>query len=235
MNLDIGVHAVGVEEAESRVGCNPCDRDFSIGESDSALWGQTRKASVGGDPLLRETTQRTPSSAERRRDSDRPVAGAACAIGATEPAVPGAQSDPAKRLLELTAELGRLAGEIVEAAPVADGQGPDAKLVRGIIRARRRRAEVFGADLFADPVWDMMLDLLAAQLEGRPVSTSSLCIAAGVPGTTALRWIRQATARGLFVRIADPRDGRGVLVALSKDTADRMLKQLAAGGAAFAL
>jgi Winged helix DNA-binding domain len=136
-------------------------------------------------------------------------------------------ADPAQRLLNLTDELGRLAGEIAQGAKEKPAGGVDAGFIRGVIRARQRRSAAFGIDLFADPVWDMMLDLLAARLEGRPVSTSSLCIAAGVPGTTALRWIRQATERGLFVRVADPRDGRGVLVELSDDTAERLLGHLA--------
>jgi hypothetical protein len=166
--------------------------------------------------------------AEGRRDPNRPSA-AAAEDGRD------ASTDPAQRLVELAAELGRLSGEIAKGPSIAQRSKPDSKFVRAIIRARRRRSEAFGTDLFADPVWDMMLDLLASQLEGRPVSTSSLCIAAGVPGTTALRWIRQGTERGLFVRIADPRDGRGVLVALSKETAERMLELLAAGGPAAAL
>jgi hypothetical protein len=146
-----------------------------------------------------------------------------------------AAADPAQRLVQLTEELGRLAGEIAhvtKSAP-ATKDGPDARFIRGLIRARHRRVAAFGADLFADPVWDMMLDLLAARLEGRPVSTSSLCIAAGVPGTTALRWIRLLTQRGLFVRVADPRDGRGVLVQLSDDAAERLLAHLASSSRAL--
>lgn len=133
----------------------------------------------------------------------------------------------AQRLVELTKELGRLAGEIADTEAAAPAQALDFEFVRGLIRQRQRRSAEFGADLFADPVWDMMLDLLAARLEERAVRTSSLCIAAGVPGTTALRWIRELTERGLFVRVADPQDGRGVLIQLSDDTAERLLAHLA--------
>jgi DNA-binding MarR family transcriptional regulator len=79
----------------------------------------------------------------------------------------------------------------------------------------------------------MMLDLLAARLEGRGVRTSSLCIAAGVPGTTALRWIRELTERGLFVRVPDPLDRRGILIELSPDAAERMIGHLTAGAQGF--
>ena len=46
---------------------------------------------------------------------------------------------------------------------------------------------------------------------------SSLCIAAAVPPTTALRWIRQLTERGLLMRQADPEDGRRIFIALSEE------------------
>jgi DNA-binding transcriptional ArsR family regulator len=198
---------------------------------------RSRRLAVSGEPML----HRAPSSGaawtalprhslhapnrESGRASERP--GARRHGSVVDDTVRTA--DPAQRLLNLTDELGRLAGEIAQGAKGNPAGGIDARFVRGLIRARQRRAAAFGSDLFADPVWDMMLDLLAARLEGRPVSTSSLCIAAGVPGTTALRWLRQATERGLFVRVADPRDGRGVLVELSDEVAERLLAHLAAG------
>ncbi|WP_447952847.1 winged helix DNA-binding protein [Sphingopyxis chilensis] len=94
--------------------------------------------------------------------------------------------------------------------------------VRGYIRRRRERAELFPSDFFSDPVWDMMLDLYAAHLERQPVSVSSLCIAAAVPATTALRWIKTLTARGWFERARDERDGRRVYVSLSDDALSRL-------------
>jgi len=89
--------------------------------------------------------------------------------------------------------------------------------IRAMIRMRRLRDRFFDVDLFADPAWDMLLDLMAARLEGRQVAVSSLCIAAAVPPTTALRWIRTMTDRGLFIRHSDPRDGRRVFIDLADD------------------
>ncbi|WP_428678664.1 MarR family transcriptional regulator [Sphingopyxis sp.] len=91
-----------------------------------------------------------------------------------------------------------------------------AKAVRRMLRQRRMREQYFPADLFADPAWDMLLDLYAARLERQPVSVSSLCIAAAVPATTALRWIKTMTDAGLFLREADPLDGRRIFIALSE-------------------
>jgi len=109
----------------------------------------------------------------------------------------------------------------VKPAEAADKDEPgiDAAFVRAIIRARRMRDQYFRGGLFADPAWDMLLDLMAARLEENRVAVSSLCIAAAVPATTALRWIKALTDRGLFVRSADPQDGRRVYIELSDDAA----------------
>jgi len=74
----------------------------------------------------------------------------------------------------------------------------------------------------------MLLDLTAARLERRQVAVSSLCIAAAVPPTTALRWIKTLTDQGIFVRIADPSDGRRVFIELSEEAAGEMIAYLAA-------
>ena len=97
-----------------------------------------------------------------------------------------------------------------------------AKLVRRLIRKRRQRDQHFPSDLFADPAWDMMLDLYAAHYERREISVSSLCIAAAVPATTALRWIKTMVEDGRFVRVADPEDGRRIIVSLADDTRCRL-------------
>ena len=101
---------------------------------------------------------------------------------------------------------------------------PDPVFVRHIIRDRSRRAEAFGNDLFADPAWDMLLDLTAAREEHRRVSVSSLCIASGVPATTALRWIQQLVDAGLFERVRDESDKRRAFVALTDKAATAMAR-----------
>lgn len=102
--------------------------------------------------------------------------------------------------------------------------------LRALIRARRLRDHYFSGELFADPAWDMLLDLLLARLEQRPVAVSSLCIAAAVPPTTALRWIKRLTEEGIFVRIADPHDGRRIFIELSDAAAEGMAGYVQAVG-----
>ena len=105
--------------------------------------------------------------------------------------------------------------------PVSDAE-IDAPTIRTLIRARRLRDQYFDHELFADPAWDILLDLAAARLERAPVAVSSLCIAAAVPPTTALRWIKTLTEAGLLVRAADARDGRRVFIELSEAAAAGM-------------
>lgn len=100
--------------------------------------------------------------------------------------------------------------------------------VRALLQARRLRDRYLPPDLFADPAWDMMLDLMAARLAGKRVSVSSLCIAAAVPPTTALRWIGQLTERGIFVRSNDPDDARRVFITLSEEAAESIAAWFAA-------
>jgi DNA-binding MarR family transcriptional regulator len=105
---------------------------------------------------------------------------------------------------------------------------PDARLVRRIIRQRQQRARFFDAGLFADPAWDMLLDLTAARGEGARVSVTSLCIASGVPCTTALRWIGQMTESGLLRRIEDKSDRRRAFIDLTDKAADAVARYFAA-------
>jgi len=99
---------------------------------------------------------------------------------------------------------------------------PDPQLVRRIIRQRQQRARFFEGDIFADPAWDMLLDLTAARVEHARVSVTSLCIASGVPPTTALRWIGQLTDAGLLQRHEDETDRRRAFITLTEKASDAM-------------
>lgn len=76
------------------------------------------------------------------------------------------------------------------------------------MRALNERDRVFGDDMFFDPAWNMLLDLYVSEGHGALVSVSSLCIAAKVPATTALRWLAMLEKRALIVRRADAQDRR---------------------------
>jgi DNA-binding MarR family transcriptional regulator len=92
------------------------------------------------------------------------------------------------------------------------------------------RNRYFPEDLFADPAWDMLLDLLHAEIAQLRVPVSSLCIAAAVPATTALRWLKAMTQQGLFVRRADPHDARRVFVELAPKASEAMRRYFGEAG-----
>jgi hypothetical protein len=96
----------------------------------------------------------------------------------------------------------------------------EAAFARHLLWERRTRDRAFISNVFGEPAWDMMLDLFAAHEEGRSVSVSSICIAAAVPQTTALRWLAVLEAHGYVLRKNDPRDRRRVFVDLAPATAD---------------
>jgi hypothetical protein len=104
---------------------------------------------------------------------------------------------------------------------------PDSRTVRQVIANRQARARFFDSELFGDPAWDMLLDLTAAHGEGGQVSVTSLCIAAGVPATTALRWLTQMVETGIFVRVPDPVDKRRAFIALSEKAIGAMASYFA--------
>ena len=59
-----------------------------------------------------------------------------------------------------------------------------------IIKSRRDRQKFFGGWLFADPAWDILLELYAAHAERRSgVSAGQLSKIANVPLSTVERWL----------------------------------------------
>ncbi len=88
-------------------------------------------------------------------------------------------------------------------------------IAREVYAERRRRHRFLPADLFGEPTWDILIDLYVAYREERRVPTTSSCIGAHVPPTTALRWLRILESRGLVEREDDGRDGRRTFVRLT--------------------
>ncbi|MBB4631334.1 hypothetical protein [Sphingosinicella soli] len=135
----------------------------------------------------------------------------------------GMLSDEVSRIADQLARLAsRQDGAVLPDVAIHRSAAETARSIREIIRKRQARKQFFPAELFADPAWDIMLDLAAARLEGKQVSVSSLCIAAEVPTTTALRWIKGMTDAGMLARRNDPGDGRRSFIDLSDEAAEAM-------------
>ena len=60
----------------------------------------------------------------------------------------------------------------------------------------------------AGPGWIMLTELFIANVEDRKISVSGVCVSAGVPSTTGLRYLDMLAGRGLVVRAPDERDRR---------------------------
>jgi len=91
-----------------------------------------------------------------------------------------------QHMAALSADARRIADALEQLARTTDidpGVLVSPAMVRRLIRLRRDRDRHFPAEIFADPAWDMLLDLSAARMEGIDMPVSSLCVAAAVPTT----------------------------------------------------
>lgn len=195
------------------------------------------------DPVLAPILD---SEIELLVDADDAARAAALAIASARSAEPLRVADISGdasivRLRQLSDEVNRIATTLARlssapaVAPILPSPGPNggdvapiaAETVRSVIRARRLRNRFFSEDLFADPAWDMLLDLLQAEISQLRVPVSSLCMAASVPATTALRWLKAMVDQGMFLRRSDPHDGRRVFFELAPETSDKLRRYLA--------
>lgn len=143
----------------------------------------------------------------------------------------------ADQLAQLSSEVSRIAGTLARlsnkpAPAIWPVGGEDAlpvspEVVTSVIRARRLRARYFDEALFADPAWDIMLELLHAEIIHQRVSVSTLCSAAAVPATTALRWVKTMVQKGLLFREDDTHDARRVFIELAPETSTALRRYFA--------
>lgn len=136
------------------------------------------------------------------------------------------EADGSNYLIE-GAQQPELSGDTVrKPSPVA----PDPRLIDNMQKLRRMRGQFVDGDLFADPAWDILLELYGARIRHKQVSVTSLCIAAEVPTTTALRWISIMVERGILERRDDPDDKRRTYVYLAESVARQLSKYFAEAG-----
>lgn len=147
---------------------------------------------------------------------------------------------PTRRLRQMAAELNGLA-EILDKL-AKSGLSPESiervkdeaaqfneiahwsELARQLYAMRRLRDKVFDApNLFGEPSWDMLLDLFVAEIAEKSVAVTSLCLAAAIPSTTALRWISVLENENLVYREKDGSDRRKHYVRLSDEGLRKMV------------
>ena len=83
--------------------------------------------------------------------------------------------------------------------------------------ARRfNRRELFGEfDIFSDPAWDILLELYIADATGSQLYASVVGSEAGIPQSTALRWLAVLEKAGLLRRRHDMFDKRRQWIGLT--------------------
>lgn len=135
-------------------------------------------------------------------------------------------------LLELRSRIDKLLGPVMscDARPLSIGTLSKDNFalgtkVRRILKFRDTRSEVLGSDIFADPAWDMLLELFVCDLSQQRISVSAACFSGRVPPTTGLRWLKALESRGLVQRAQDPLDARRTFVSLT-DTAFTKMRLL---------
>ncbi|WP_293881604.1 hypothetical protein [Sphingomonas sp.] len=119
-----------------------------------------------------------------------------------------------RNLLEREKRRQRLM-DVGELSDASIGQIDYAKLAERIYWSRRDREKVFNDDIFADPAWDLLLDLFIRSARDEQVSISSACHAASVPEATALRYLKVLTERQYLERISHPNDKRSTTLKMT--------------------
>jgi hypothetical protein len=121
-----------------------------------------------------------------------------------------------RELMQRVAELEVKAAER-RRAPPSLGYSDEklAAIATSIYRTRQNRLHYFDPALFAEPAWDMLLDLFINKVRGARVSTTSLCIAAAAPQATGIRWIGLLEEHGLLRRYRAPDDARLMLIEIT--------------------
>ena len=117
---------------------------------------------------------------------------------------------------------------------VPEPAGMDSDILRNARATQRRRIlrrQLLGSEeLFGEPAWDMLLDLFVNEREGKRLSMSSLCTAAAIPESSAMRLAQRLCDAGLLVRLPDPADGRRSFMKIAPETAHRLRAYFAEGG-----
>ena len=79
-----------------------------------------------------------------------------------------------------------------------------ASLAAAILDFRRSRLKILPAELFAEPAWDLLLELFLADAEGRRLTARQVCERSNIPPPVMSRWLKHLSQSGFVVG-----DGKG--------------------------
>lgn len=102
-------------------------------------------------------------------------------------------------------------------------------LCERVFMRRQTRALLFGADLFSDPAWDILLLLFTQPARRTYLPTGEISLA-GLPKTTTLRWLEVLEGRGLIWRGNHPADELLRPVGLTQQARDLLIAYFSCQG-----
>lgn len=107
-------------------------------------------------------------------------------------------------------------GSPIDAPRTAQNDGDRrTRLVMREQQAARLRSSCFPELKLRNPLWDMLVALLAAKRNGSQLSMSDLCLMSDAPESTALRLIHQLREKGYADMVPDRSDRRRTRVMLT--------------------
>lgn len=133
-------------------------------------------------------------------------------------------TNPMPNKLYARNKLKRIALELMGMLSDRESNADQGEIYTGTLTAqtfyafRRRRDRLLGNEIFGEPSWDILLDLYVSEMNAKPISISSACIAAAVPSTTALRWLNILVEHGHVERHPDMTDARRSFLSLTPET-----------------
>lgn len=99
---------------------------------------------------------------------------------------------------------------------VAKGRASYAAFAAITLASHQQMNKYLPAELFGDPARSLLLELYIAEESGAVTPVGVACLAAGVPQSTALRWVETLKMRGLIHAVTDRNDRRRTLVRLTE-------------------
>lgn len=97
----------------------------------------------------------------------------------------------------------------------------DIRRARNLRNLRRR---LFGPENACGPAWDVLLHLFESHACQRRDTIGNVCDGAGIPCTTAIRWIGRLKEQGLVGLREDPLDRRRRFVEITSASAELMTR-----------
>ena len=83
---------------------------------------------------------------------------------------------------------------------------PSASLAAAMLEFRRTRSSILPPELFAEPAWDLLLELFIADAEGRRLTARQVCIRSGIAPSVMSHWLKHLPQSGFVTG-----DGQGDL------------------------